>query len=397
VTVTVLYPPEFAASAAPALKAAKEALTYFSNTLGPYPYKTLTVVIPPYNAEEAGGMEYPTFFTAEAYRNVQARTANEFALAFVTIHEFGHGYFYGLLASNEFEEPMLDEGLNEYWDNRMMRDEGQLAFIATPLLARLGFAPGYPTFDAERTATPRHDPADPPGANAWHRLQDIGPVYTRTATLMRDLEARIGRAPMERAFKEYYRRWKFRHPSIADLRETLAEVTGQRAVIEDAFNRQVYAATRVDDRIGDISSTEQLPLPGMHDAQADVDKRIATVRAEWKKAHPHAPDGTGPYPYRTEVTVRRLGAPVPQTLLVKFADGSSETEQWDADERWHRFVWTKPARAVSAELDPQRLHYLDVNKLDDSRTLEPDPRASRRWALDFAAVVDYLLALIATL
>jgi hypothetical protein len=95
--------------------------------------------------------------------------------------------------------------------------------------------------------------------------------------------------------------------------------------------------------------------------------------------------------------VRRLGAPVPQTLLVKFADGSSETAQWDADERWHRFVWTKPARAVSAELDPQRLHYLDVNKLDDSRTLEPDPRASRRWALDFAAVVDYLLALIATL
>jgi hypothetical protein len=397
VTVTVLYPPEFAASAAPALKAAKESLTYFSHTLGPYPYKTLTVVIPPYNAEEAGGMEYPTFFTAEAYRTVEPRTANQFALAFVTIHEFGHGYFYGLLASNEFEEPMLDEGLNEYWDNRMMRDQGQLAFIATPWLRRLGFAPGYPTFDAERTGTPRSDPADPPGANAWHRLQDIGPVYTRTATLMRDLEARIGTAKMERAFKEYYRRWKFRHPSIADLRETLAEVTGQRAVIEDAFARQVYAVTPVDDRIGALSSSEQLPLPGMRDRQVDVDNRIDTARTQWKKAHPHAPDGTGPYPYRTEVTVRRLGAPVPQTLLVKFADGTSETAHWDGDERWHRFVWTKPARAVSAELDPQRLHYLDVNKLDDSRTLEPDARATRRWGLEFAAVVEYLLAIIATL
>jgi hypothetical protein len=214
---------------------------------------------------------------------------------------------------------------------------------------------------------------------------------------MRDLEARIGKAPMERAFKEYYRRWKFRHPSIADLAETLAEVTGQRAVIEDAFARQVYAVTPVDDRIGDLSSTEQLPLPGVRDRQVEVDNRIDTARAQWKKAHPHAPDGTGPYPYRTEVTVRRLGAPVPQTLLVKFADGSSETAQWDGDDRWHRFVWTKPARAVSAELDPQRLHYLDVNKLDDSRTLEPDARASRRWGLEFAAVVEYLLALIATL
>jgi hypothetical protein len=405
VTVTVLYPPEFAASAAPALKAAKASLTYFSNTLGPYPYRTLTVVIPPHNAEEAGGMEYPTFFTAEGYATVEPRTAHQFALAFVTIHEFGHGYFYGLLASNEFEEPMLDEGLNEYWDNRMMRDQGQRAYIATPQLARLGFAPGYPTFDAERAATPRNDPADPPGDNAWHRLQDIGPVYTRTAILMRDLEARIGKAPMERAFKEYYRRWKFRHPSIADLRETLAEATGQRAVIEDAFARQVYAVTRVDDRIGDFTSTELPPLAGMRrrggawieDKQADVDRWNEATRTRWRKLHPHAPDGTGPYPYRTDVTVRRLGAPVPQTLVVKFADGSSETAHWDADERWHTFTWTKTARAVSAELDPQRLHYLDVSKLDDSRTLAPDAAASRRWGLEFAAVADYLLSLIATL
>jgi hypothetical protein len=75
VTVTVLYPPEYAASAAPALKAAKDSLTYFSNTLGPYPYKTLTVVIPPHNAEEAGGMEYPTFFTAEGYAQVEPTLA----------------------------------------------------------------------------------------------------------------------------------------------------------------------------------------------------------------------------------------------------------------------------------------------------------------------------------
>ena len=95
-------------------------------------------------------------------------------------------------------------------------------------------------------------------------------------------------------------------------------------------------------------------------------------------------------------SLRRAGAPVPQTLLVKFADGTSETVTWRADEDWHTFHWTKPARAVSAQLDPQRLHYLDVNKLDDARTLEPDPRASRRWASDFGAIVQFLLSLIAT-
>jgi hypothetical protein len=404
VTVTVLYPPEYVASAAPAMKAAKDSLTYFSHTLGPYPYKTLTVVIPPHNAEEAGGMEYPTFFTAEGYAQVEPGTATQYELDFVTIHEFGHGYFYGLLANNEFEEPVLDEGLNEYWDLRMLRERGQQIHAATPFMRKIGIEPAFDPFAAERADTPRNDPADAPGQNAYDRLQNIGPVYSRTATLMRDLEARVGKEPMERAFKEYYRRWKFRHPSTADLRETLAEVTGQRAAVEAVFAQQVYAATKVDDRIAGINSREQLPLPGtrqvgdhwVEDKQGDIDKRVKKDREAWKKANPKAGEGSGPYPFRTEVLVRRYGAAVPQTLVVKFADGSLETVRWDANDRWHKFSWVRPARAVSAELDPQRLHYLDVSKLDDSRTLKANASASRRWGMDISTFFEYLLTLIAT-
>ena len=404
VTVTVLYPPEYAASAAPAMKAAKDSLTYFSNTLGPYPYKTLTVVIPPHNAEEAGGMEYPTFFTAEGYAQVEPDLGQQYLLDFVTIHEFGHGYFYGLLANNEFEEPVLDEGLNEYWDLRMIRERGQKIHAASPFMRRIGITPSFDAFAAERTGTPRSDPADAPGQNAYDRLQDIGPVYSRTATLMRDLEARVGKEPMERAFKEYYRRWKFRHPSTADLRETLAEVTGQRAAVETVFAQQVYAVTKVDDRVASITSREQLPLPGtrqtgsnwVEDKQEDIDKRVEKEREAWKKANPKAKEGQGPYPFRTEVLVRRYGAAVPQLLTVKFDDGSVENVRWDANESWHKFSWTKPAKAVSAELDPQRLHYLDANKLDDSRTIKADASASRRWGMDAAAFIEYLLTLIAT-
>lgn len=96
----------------------------------------------------------------------------------------------------------------------------------------------------------------------------------------------------------------------------------------------------------------------------------------------------------TTVTLRRRGAAVPQTLLVRFADGSSETVSWNNGEKWQRFSWTRPTKAVSAELDPMRIHYLDVNKLDDSRTVKADTRASRRWGGDFAAV-QILFALIA--
>jgi hypothetical protein len=404
VTVTVLYPPEYAASAAPAMKATKDSLTFFSNTLGPYPYKTVTVVIPPYNAEEAGGMEYPTFFTAEGYTNPAPDTLDRYALDFVTIHEFGHGYFYGLLGSNEFEEPMLDEGLNEYWDLRMLAASGEKVHLASPLMQKLGFAPGFGPFTAERGATPRSEPADPLGQNAYDRLQSLGVVYSRTATTMRDLEARIGKDATERAYKEYYRRWKFRHPSIADLRATLMEATGQSAAVEQVFAQQVYAVTPVDDRISAFNSREVLPQPGTRQQkgawvevrQKDLDKEIDKTREDWRKAHPKARDGAGPYPWRTEVTVRRNGAMVPQTLVVKFADGSAETVRWDLDEKWHKFSWTKPVKAVSAELDPQRIHYLDASKLDDSRTIEPDTSAKHRWGLDFSALIETLFSLIAS-
>ena len=319
VKLTVLYPPEFASSAAPALQAAKDALTYFSNTLGPYPYKTVTVVLPPHNADEAAGMEYPTFFTAESYRDVRPGTFNRYLLDGVTIHEFGHGYFYGILASNEFEEPVLDEGMNEYWDARMLRARGYAVHTATPLMQTLGISPTFKPFDLERLAAPREEPADAPGQNAWDRLQGIGPVYTRSATVMRDLEAQIGSAALERSMKAYYQRWKFRHPSVADLRESLAENSGQRALVEAVFARQIYQTAKVDDRIDSLTSVEQLPGPGTQMNQGGwrevnqdaLDKQIETARAAWEEAASGGKSGNRPVSVRDHgdgAAPRRAGA-----------------------------------------------------------------------------------------
>lgn len=405
VKISVLYPPDMAASAAPAMKAAKDALSYFSTTLGPYPYKTLTVVIPPHNAEAASGMEYPTFFTAVGLPKVAPGSLEEFELQFVTIHEFGHNYFQGILASNELEEPMLDEGMNEYWNHRMLRDRQQTISPFPAALKAIGVSAAFHGFDMERLGSPREEPADPLGASAYERLQGIGPAYVRTATVMRDLEARIGKEAMERAVKEYYKRWKFRHPSIADLRETLADASGQRATVEAMFAQQVYATSKVDDRVDKFSSEEILPQRGMAQAkgawveeeQDAVDKRIDDARKAWKKANPDAKEGAGPFPYRTSVTLRRRGAPVPQVLVVKFADGSSQSVTWNDSTRWQRYEFVTAARAVSAQIDPQRMHYLDTSKLDDSRTLKKDASASRRWGGDFAAIVNIFLSLIAAI
>lgn len=402
VEVTVLFPPEYRSNAQPVLQAALDSLDYFTRTLGPYPYRTVTAVIPPYNGREASGMEYPTFFTADSVDDPARDTLGGMALDFVTIHEFGHGYFQGILASNEFEEPMLDEGLNEFWNQRMLRDRGQKLHATTSLLRRIGFAPAFDVFAGERASLALAEPADPLGENAWLRLEGVGPVYARTAVMMRDLEAQLGKDVMERAMRTYYQRWKFRHPGIADLQATLAEVSGQAALVNTVFAQQVHAALPVDDRIADFSSDEVLPQPGYAGASVNVtseaaDEQAEATRKRWHAQHPDAKPGTGPFPWRTAVVLRRRGAAVPQTLVVTFADGSRESVQWQGQERWRRFEWVKPVRAVSAQLDPERKHLLDANKLDDGRTLAADASATRRWTLDLGTILQTLLALLATL
>ncbi len=412
VTVRVLYHPEYASNAQPVLQATLDSLKYFSETLGPYPYRTVTVVIPPHNAGEAGGMEYPTFFTASSYENVEPGTLQRYLLDFVTIHEFGHGYFYGILGSNEFEEPMLDEGLNEYWDMRMIRERDQRIHLSTPWMRWFGINPSMRGFESERLGAMLAEPADPLGQNSWDRYSSgsYGSVYSRTATVMRDLEARLGKDVTERAFKAYYARWKFRHPSIADLQQVLAEVSGKPEVVAGVFAQQVYGVHPVDDRIVSLSSDEVLPQPGlvMHKGKrveltnAALDKAIEAKREQWKKAHPaktkgRAKDGAGPFPYRTHISLRRKGAAVPQAIRVIFADGSNKTVRWDDQRRWVRLDFTTRSKAVSAELDPLRRVYLDADKLDDSRTLKANGAAARRWSSDFVALLQTLYALLVTL
>jgi hypothetical protein len=430
VKIKVLFTPEFAEDAEPVLKATIDSLTYFSQTLGPYPYKTVTVVCPPHNADEAGGMEYPTFFTAAGIKGVGPNTLAQVLLDFVTIHEFGHGYFYGILASNEFEEPMLDEGMNEYWDSRMMGFRKEDVHFAKPWLQRIGFDPFASWQGLDRSQAGLTHPLDGTGSNSWNRYStsSYGSVYSRTMTLMLDLEHQLGVPVMEQAMKAYYARWKFRHPSIADLEESLAESSGKRAVVESIFNQQVFAANKVDDAIEELESEEVLPLPGTHladgmwveEKQDDIDAAVKKQRKEWAKTHSDAEIETaGPFPYRTTVTLRRHGVPVPETVVVGFADGTRERVEWDNDQRWQRFSWVKAARGISAELDPEQLHLLDADRLNNTRILDDDIAgrpakgatggmaqttatllggpASRSWNTDIESVLQTIVTFFTTL
>ncbi|MGH9399136.1 MAG: M1 family metallopeptidase, partial [Thermoanaerobaculia bacterium] len=101
---------------------ARQALSYYGLWYGAYPYETLTIVDPPEDGRGSGGMEYPTFFTVGTF-GVPLRWPFDRVRVVedVTIHEFGHEYWYGMVGSNEFEEAWLDEGLNTDSEYRLMR------------------------------------------------------------------------------------------------------------------------------------------------------------------------------------------------------------------------------------------------------------------------------------
>ncbi len=401
VDVEVLSSPEYAKGARDALEGTVDALRYFSETLGPYPYPHVTVVVVPFNAAESGGMEYETFFTTDTGHGLMGSLTR-----YITVHEFGHGYFMGLLASNEFEEPFLDEGMNEFWDTRMLAAE-HLTFPLPIFYDRLGIKiPPIAYADFERLRGTQRFQADPIAGNSWDRYSEgsYGLVYPRTVMVMDDLEKRLGKDGLARGMKLYYRRWHHRHPSTADLRDALAEGSGEAAIVDDWFDHEVYTNEPVDDSVTTVAAREIAPLTGTRVVDGkrveidseEVNKEIEEAHKAWRASHPDAKHG-GPYPFRSEVIVRRNGGHVSQKLVVTFDDDSTETVAFPAPERWHRYVFERAAEVTSAQLDPDREILLDLNKLDDGRTREPHASASARWSIELSSAAELLLSMVASL
>jgi hypothetical protein len=407
VQVQVFHPPEYAPQAREALQATLDSLAYFSRTLGPYPYPAVTCVIPPFNAEEAAGMEYETFFTSLATGAFPYGAGN--VTRYVTAHEFGHGYFMGLLASNEAEEPFLDEGLNEFWNARMLAGEAFAPRLPWALRL-LGFAlPPLGFWEYERFTGTAAFPVDPVAGNAWNRWSggSYGWIYPRTAVAFHDLEQQIGAEALSRGMALYHRRWRFRHPSTADLKEALLDAGADRVTVERFFESQIHGVEQSDDRLVRVEAEEVLPAPGpvhrdgkrAERDEAEVREEIRERRAAWEKEHGKPQEGRpGPFPWRNLVEARRFRATgLPHTLLVTFEDGSSETLAWPAGERWGRWVLERPVKVRSARLDPEGRWLSDLRKLDDGRRREANPRAARRWAADAGAWLQLLFALVEAL
>ena len=350
------------------LHALKGTLAYFDRMYGPYPYDRITVVDPPKGALNAGGMEYPTLITA----GTAWWMPRGFRIPEVVVeHEFGHQYWYGMVATNEFEEAWLDEGINSYTEVKAM---DAMYGRGHSLISLLG-ATWDDAGDQRFSYLIRPD-ADPMTRFAYLFMNDSsygGVTYGKTATVLLTLEGIIGEDTLQRALHVYFMRYRFKHPGGEDFLKTVEEVSGRD--LGWYFKQAVYGTNILDYEI----------------------LKIRSDRVDWYVKNP-PPRKKGQTMYRDSVLVHRKGDFIfPVAIEINFDNGEEVHERWDGRDRWIRYVYRKPAKIVSAEIDPSHAVRLDKDFFNNSRTAEAHPQASLKIANYWLIVTQFLAQALAWL
>jgi hypothetical protein len=408
VDVTVLLQPEHAAQAERHVRAAKAAIKWFGLWYGRYPYPTITVVDPAFGAGGSGGMEYPTFITAGTSILFNRWPLDRvLAPEAVVVHEFGHQYWQSMVASNEFEESWLDEGFNSYSTGEVMRRVyGPWMVQALGLrLGELEAARAQNSVDRmfDRIRTPAWGFS--PGNYGFNS-------YSRTQLTLLTFEALVGRETMARVMRTYHERWRFRHPSSDDFYDVVAEVAGEAR--RAFFERTVERPGILDDEVASVTSERVREPAGVF---GEGDRRTTVTTKEARRREKGA-DGAVRRPWRTTVVVRRRGElALPTVLKLEYEGGKTQTialrerdrggleletaplvapaeaaEPWVG--RWKRLELTGDHGLVSATLDPADRLVLDVNRLNNSRRVEPDGRAAAHWGARWVFWLQQALALV---
>ena len=186
--------------------------TYSSFTF-PYPYPVAQSV------EAANGMEYPMicFNYGRTEKDGTYSESTKNGMIGVIIHEVGHNFFPMIVNSDERQWTWMDEGLNsfveylteELWDNTYPSKKGAAYTIV------------------DYMKLPKNE-LEPIMTNSENIVR-FGPnAYTKPATALNILrETIMGRELFDYAFKEYAKRWEFKHPTPADFFRTMEDASGE--------------------------------------------------------------------------------------------------------------------------------------------------------------------------
>jgi hypothetical protein len=306
------YRPSAEATWRDAAKMSRYSIQEYSTRWFRYPYPQISAIEGP-----VSGMEYPMVA-------MENRSDDGPDLYNVITHEIGHMWYPMTVGSDERRYAWMDEGFNTfintfseegYWqrdDSETRRSESR--FVTT--------------LDQSPTAQPIMTPA-----NRYRTNDNLGALaYVKPSIMLLALRNKVlGAEVFDTAFREYTRRWAFKHPQPADFFRTIEEVSGRNL---DWFWRGFFYTTSA------------------------LDQSVESVK--------QTPDGTA------LVALRSLGAAVmPVELELRFADGSSQVVKLPV-EIWYggnRYLYrVNPGKViVGARVNPDG-HFPDAVAANDAWT-----------------------------
>jgi hypothetical protein len=237
-------------------KAVAHTIKTYSDFTIPYPYPVAQSV------EASNGMEYPMicFNYGRTEKDGTYSESSKNGMLGVIIHEVGHNFFPMIVNSDERQWTWMDEGLNsfveylteELWDNKFPTKRGA----------------AYSIVDYMKLPKDQLEPIMTNSEN----IERFGPnAYAKPAVGLNILrETIMGRELFDYAFKEYARRWAFKHPTPADLFRTMEDASGEDL---DWFWRGWFFSTDACD----------ISLDAVKYAKADVDSKVPASKVKMVK------------------------------------------------------------------------------------------------------------------
>jgi len=416
VTMLLLLQPEHEEYEERYFTAIAKSLYYFGLWYGAYPYPTISCVDPANDARATGGMEYPRLFTGGVSRGNHERTASPEG---VTVHEFGHQYWYGLVGNDEFRHAWMDEGFNTFSTQRVLQKGWPPTLATYSVLGKQypGKAPmSLPRFEAgdiralagmERWESPelrfipeaslelRHDnplmrwAVELPPVTYWpevtanpvHRARRSHPsdwgqplsqptydmfedglrrvnAYNRPGMTLETIARLMGEERWIPMIREYHLTWRYRHPQPSDF----------FAMVE---KHGVGAFLSAGDMVVGIDWADFWRQAYHGEARMDfAAHRLAN----------HANEDGG---FDVVASVRRVGGfRVPVEIRIHWSDGSATDYVWEGEGPvWDLHLEGSELRAERLQVDPRRLLMLDRDWLNNEIRIDPGTRRAGAAAL----------------
>lgn len=198
-----------------ALKFAGDAIKFYNDYIGRYPYKQYSVVQTDFYM---GGMEYPNLvmISKDLYTK-----ANLFNLEYVIAHETAHQWWYGVVGNNQIRESWLDEGLTEY--STILYIERYYGKATAEEVYRLVIEGEFNKF--LKTNSDISFAKTLADFKEWKEYTNI--AYNKGAMVFHNLRRLIGEEEFKKVLQTFYETYKYKIATTQNLIDVVDNVTGR--------------------------------------------------------------------------------------------------------------------------------------------------------------------------